>query len=705
MINYEKVGEKIFSIVKGHNHNLVMFNEEGMETNDASEARRFFVNKPNYMITLDAENRKIKFNKNRHVTLEEIESVMKQIKNLATTNMLKNEVQVFGKEITPKDFAYQATQFKEANMNDISEASLSRMSGVKKTSYQTLESVKMVVRHRKEVDEDVRGSRSRQISAIFLEQAGERFRFPHNHLAGARAMARHMYEGGNMQDALGEYIIESVSNVIKLSEFVRYARSNKLMNEANEDVVKTVKENINTIRTEIKGLTGAKSYAKMSETILAREANVLEEDDTTDLQDMFTVRKFDEKITDTLPLIKRLMDNKQTWRDAILEASQVEIAISEKTELSEDDMFEFENPVQQMGYKVRGIAERMIGESDLSVFVGKVAGKLIEGAGISDFEKKVVGNVLENARIREEECVCEGCGEVTEACKCTPSDVIDIISDSFELKMKMLEHEDIFNEDEDQCSECDGVGEVWGKACEKCGGEEALEESEGEKCIRCRKGTMQYGDTMMGPAKECDRCNYQQQVNEDDWDDEVRRGEAASGATGMGYPDDTVGMDVERPDCDDCDGTGIGLDDVSDCYTCNGTGKVEDDYDDFDGQPSEYDEWQDYMGGDDWDQGQFDESLNELRKAAGLPIVEGLADADEDVLQKVECPECGDWSMEFQGQRGDHFDYECNTCGEEKTEYLPKTDAQYCPDCQGTGMASDTIFDDPCSTCGGEGAV
>ena len=25
--------------------------------------------------------------------------------------------------------------------------------------------------------------------------------------------------------------------------------------------------------------------------------------------------------------------------------------------------------------------------------------------------------------------------------------------------------------------------------------------------------------------------------------------------------------------------------------------------DEFDGQPSEYDEWQDYMGGDDWDHG------------------------------------------------------------------------------------------------------
>ena len=29
--------------------------------------------------------------------------------------------------------------------------------------------------------------------------------------------------------------------------------------------------------------------------------------------------------------------------------------------------------------------------------------------------------------------------------------------------------------------------------------------------------------------------------------------------------------------------------------------------DDYDGQPSEYEEWQDYYGGDDWDHGQYDD--------------------------------------------------------------------------------------------------
>ena len=39
----------------------------------------------------------------------------------------------------------------------------------------------------------------------------------------------------------------------------------------------------------------------------------------------------------------------------------------------------------------------------------------------------------------------------------------------------------------------------------------------------------------------------------------------------------------------------------ADCYEDEDCG-----YDDYDVQPDEYTEWQDYMGGDDWDHGQYD---------------------------------------------------------------------------------------------------
>jgi len=657
MINYERVAEKIFSIIKGHGHILSMYKEDGMDTTDAAEARRFFVAKPNYMITLDEETNTIKINKNSNLELEDLEGIMKQMKNLARENMLNTQVKVFGKEITPKDFAYQAKKFKDANMESITnEASLSRMSGSKKTSYQTLESVKMIVRHRKAVDEDVRGSRSRQIKAIFLEQAGERFRFPHNCLPCARAMARHMYEGGNMQDTIGEYIIESSANLIKLNEFVRYARTNKLMNEANEDIVKTVKENIVNIRSEFKGLTGAKSYARVSEAIAAREASVLEEDDTTDLQNMFTVRKFDEKISGTLPLIRRLMNEKQIWRDALVEASQQTIYMKAKEELAEEDIMEFDNPVQQVGYKIGKLAKRMVESGDLSNFVAKVAGKLIEGDKISDFEKTIVRNVMENAKIEEviEDDYCAKCGEdMWGDCKCekpTPENTVESISDAYELKMKMIEHEDIFaeasgkkepevgcnscnetgkNEDDescancdgkgrhpasgglfederseqfqkhsfDDCEACDGSGNVGDLECGECDGSGMIitrvEESEGEKCIRCRKGTMQLGDTMMGPAKECDRCNYTVQVNESESEDKSEND--------LGYDPKTQWMDP--------------------------AGGVHDNDED---DPA----------------AMYEEELNELRQAAGIEIVE--ADAEKAGSGNVDpedfmddCPDCG----------------------------------------------------------------
>lgn len=516
MINYEKVAEKIFSVIKGHDHDLIMFTDEGMETSNAEEARRFFVRKPNYMVTLDGEARHIKLNKNSNVPLEDMESVMKQLRNLANSNMLKTEIRVFGKEITPKDFAYQAKNLKGSAMENIQEASFSRMHGFKKTSYQTLESTKIVVRHHRPIDEEVQGSRARNIKAIFIEHAGERFRFPHNNLAGARAMARHINEGGNMQDAVGQYIIESIANYNKLMEFVRYARTNKLINENSEDIIKTIRESVGVIRREISKLQGAKTYGPMSETIQTRDPNVIEEEDTTELKDMFTVRKFDEQMGEILPIVKKLMDNKQVWRDALVEASEKEIAISEKTELSETDVFEFDSPVQRMGYQVRDIANRMIGESDLQTFVSKVAGKLIEGEQISAFEKKIVGNVLGNAVIREEEELCEGCGEIKESCKCSTKDVIDLISEQFELKMKMVEHEDIFTEDAPTKRECPGCGDFsmdlqdrYGDelfyVCNTCGEEmedRLIELPDIINCPNCSDEAYSFNKAL------CDTCGY-----------------------------------------------------------------------------------------------------------------------------------------------------------------------------------------------------
>ena len=47
------------------------------------------------------------------------------------------------------------------------------------------------------------------------------------------------------------------------------------------------------------------------------------------------------------------------------------------------------------------------------------------------------------------------------------------------------------------------------------------DEAEGEQCIRCPKGTMQRGERMWGPVKQCDRCGYEldEPIEEGDSDD------------------------------------------------------------------------------------------------------------------------------------------------------------------------------------------
>jgi len=412
MVNYSKIADKIFQIVKGYDHQPLMYNDRGDEISNPEEARKFFIKDPNYMVSLDESEDTIRFIRNSNIPLEELESLMKHIKQLAQSYMLKTHINVFGKTISPREFSYEVEKVRgrEENKSDVlestvetietiitpvAEASLSRLHGSKKTSYQTLESVRLVIRHRQAVDEERHGARSRAIHSIFLETNGERFRFPHNHLPGARAMARHIYEGGEMSDNIGQYIVNQTGNFIKLREFYRYARSNKLINEGSEDIVKVVRENISQIRDTLGKLSGAKSYSRVKEEVESQEECAEEEKSDDSLVDMFTVKKFDEKIGEILPLVNKLVTEKQNWKAKIEEASK-EVFTIYREELSEDDIFEFENPIQKLGYKIRKISERVQEESSLSKFVARVGDKLSEGEEISDFEKTVVRNVLEN---------------------------------------------------------------------------------------------------------------------------------------------------------------------------------------------------------------------------------------------------------------------------------------------------------------------
>lgn len=400
MIDYNNVSSKVFGILKGHGLAIKLFTIDGSETVDPEEARRFFVKEPNMMITVNDADEDIRLNKHSQVELAQIKSILKQLRNLAGRYMLNFSLKVFGKQIEPRDYAFQAKNYKDKHMNDITEATFSKMGGSTKSSSQQLENVVVRVRHKTTVDENIRGSRSRNISAIFLEQGGERFKYPHTHLAGARAMARHMYNGGTFADTLGEHIIGCSANFNKLKEFMRYTRTNKLVNEDSSDVVELIRENLESIAHDLKKIAGSKTYESIKIKVEENTTETLEEqeNDTAQLKELFTVKRFDTKFEDVLPIIGKMVQERKQYHGRIEEAASADIFLTNI--IAESSLVEFDSPSKALAYKLQEMSKKIIENVELTKFVSTVATKISEDQSITMFEKNIIRKVLENAKLK-----------------------------------------------------------------------------------------------------------------------------------------------------------------------------------------------------------------------------------------------------------------------------------------------------------------
>ena len=402
MINIDRVAEKIFKILKGHGYSVRLYADDGMDTIDPELARRFYVDDPNMLITLDQEGEEIVMNKSQEVPLHVYEAVLQRVKRLSNEYMLNFTLREFGKKVEPKNFSYQAKKVKENSMNSISEGSLSKMFGSRKTSRQTLEHVQIVVKHKKDVNEESRGSRTRNIHSIFLESGGERFRFPHNNLSGARAMARHMSGGGTVNDMIGEHIVESTGDLLRLKEFMRYVKSNKLINESSEDVVEVVRENINALQIDLKKLTGTNSYNIAASRLQEQSENeLIENNDTSNFKEMFTVRRFDEKYDDVLPLVSKLVQVNENHLKKIEESSEGTVWISPQVKESVLSILEYESKSAEIGNKIKEMSNRVLENSELASYLGKIGNKLISERELSIFETSILSNVLSNTQVQQ----------------------------------------------------------------------------------------------------------------------------------------------------------------------------------------------------------------------------------------------------------------------------------------------------------------
>ena len=125
-----------------------------------------------------------------------------------------------------------------------------------------LDKTRLIIRHKKEITPETSGARTRHIQSLFIEnEAGERFKYPYNHLSGARAMTRHVANGGTPHDDFGKHIIETSGNIAKLSSFKRYVQNKDFMNNTSSDIIEGAVGELESLRTHMKKLQ-TQSYYK-----------------------------------------------------------------------------------------------------------------------------------------------------------------------------------------------------------------------------------------------------------------------------------------------------------------------------------------------------------------------------------------------------------------------------------------------------------
>jgi hypothetical protein len=393
-ISVKTVADKVFNLLKGYGFAVDTYDKEGNIVGDPAEAVRFYVEDPDLLVTLDVPQETIKFSVSSNT--EETDVLRKQLKQLSQSYLMNLDFRVFGKTLKPiSDTISVAKATKETDMESVTEATLGPVSGSTKTSYQPLDNVKIIVKHSKDVNEEIRGSRSRNINKIFIQANEERYLFPSKNLHGARAMARHIHNGGTMHDTVAESIIEMCKDFGYIKEFVSYVTKKGLVNETNGEYVSLAKEHIENIRTTFKKLSGVKTYANAVESLA--EFDNIEIVNEVNLEDHFTETHFDDKVGNAHSTLSKLVNKQSAFESYIMNTIQTESFKNAKTLMQESDVMQFDTPNAQLGYRVSQLGQSATSEK-LGGYLNSIGSKLSGGGTMSHFEYRAVKASLLSAQ-------------------------------------------------------------------------------------------------------------------------------------------------------------------------------------------------------------------------------------------------------------------------------------------------------------------
>lgn len=388
-IDYNDVADRIFDQLKGFGFNIVVYDNDGRQVASGSDGRYFYSKDQKFTVQLDDRTNviKIKFGQSTDPTR------IKKLVSTIRTGIAKKFL--IGVDIMP----YTGKDIELKHVQQMVKEGFSPATGSMKTSYQATEGAKLIIRHNKPVNEEIRGSRSRNIQALFIENAqGERFKYPQNHLLAARTMTKHVAEGGTPYDEIGQKIIGLSEERAQLLQVASYIKSQGLQEQA-DDVQIAVTQRL----SEIKGLLGR--YAPDR---LMADVHEADETDLEALQEKLTKNIFDENIGNLLPKLNGYMKEYKLQQEAKQEfesfKQQVEetqaIQVSAIPDLDMMSIMVYESPTVNTTELINMVLP-VLEDEQLKTNLTKISGYVQEGkldpSAVDNLTRSIIGkcNVVE----------------------------------------------------------------------------------------------------------------------------------------------------------------------------------------------------------------------------------------------------------------------------------------------------------------------
>ena len=230
---------------------------------------------------------------------------LRNLRQFAKRNLLTFDTRDINKSnLQLQDIKQQAKTDDVADVNDVDNQMMeSKLYGSSMQSYAECDNTRLRIIHHSQVNDDKHGDRARKIKEIFIETSkGERFLLPHKNLHGARAMARHLNEGGSMYDEIGECINNMVAEMSSMSHFVRSTKRRQFEDAETSDMAHSATQHYLHLKNTLRHLANKKHYQEFVDSYQP-EAQMEGEIDEEALRERFVKKIYDDRFNEALPIV------------------------------------------------------------------------------------------------------------------------------------------------------------------------------------------------------------------------------------------------------------------------------------------------------------------------------------------------------------------------------------------------------------------